>query len=114
MAPERDFDIAKLRDEDGTPVVSPDGELDLSTAPLLLDCLIEVLDAGAEHIVLDMAAVTFVDSAGVDVLLGIQQRARASDQSVSLMRVTTPVRESLRVSRVDTLLGLPPSRRDDA
>jgi anti-anti-sigma factor len=44
------------------------GELDLSSAPHLIDLLDPLLDAGG-HIVLDLSDLTFMDSTGLQVLI---------------------------------------------
>jgi anti-anti-sigma factor len=53
---------------DGTPVVELSGELDLAGRVELEEALVG-LATGAERIVVDLADVTFIDSAGIAALL---------------------------------------------
>lgn len=53
---------------DGQPVVVFRGELDLSARDELEQCIDEVRNSGCP-VVVDLAATTFMDSAGVDTLL---------------------------------------------
>lgn len=57
-------------------VVTPEGELDLATSPVLRDALGAACDAGALTVVLDLALVTFLDSTTLGVLVGANKRLR--------------------------------------
>jgi anti-sigma B factor antagonist len=50
------------------------GEIDASTQEQLRGLLLDVIDRGANDIVLDMAAVTFLDSSGLRGLIEAIQR----------------------------------------
>ena len=45
------------------------GDLELTTAPELRECLVKVIDEGA-RVVIDLEAVGFLDSAGLGILGG--------------------------------------------
>ncbi len=53
----------------GCVVLRPDGDIDNQTAPALREALSNALSAGAQTIVVDLDAVTFLGATGVDVLL---------------------------------------------
>lgn len=55
-------------------VVGVAGELDVASAPLLRDTLLGLLNRGAPSLVVDLRAVTFIDSTGVGSLLRIHHR----------------------------------------
>ena len=67
-----DFTVTVGRHDD-TVTVMVAGELDLATAPLLADHLDAVADGTA--VVLDLGALTLLDSTGVALLLGATRRA---------------------------------------
>ena len=52
------------------------GELDIASAPALEDALLHGLDSGASSIVLDLTGVTFIDSAGVRLLMWASREDR--------------------------------------
>jgi len=85
----------------GTPVIiEVRGEIDLQSAPGLRDELLRVIRRCGSQLVLDLAGVTFMDCAGVSVLLATRRRAQLEDGSVTVMEASS------RVRRMIVLLGL--------
>jgi anti-sigma B factor antagonist len=80
------------------------GELDLATVPDLNACL-AALDA---DIVIDMAAVTFIDSTGLDGLIAAHKQAAKRGRSFVLRSPTEQVAKVLRVTGVDQVLTVEP------
>jgi anti-sigma B factor antagonist len=62
----------------GSLVLVVEGELDIATSPLLDDALMEAQATDAPRIVVDLFAVSFIDSTGLHVLI---KHARASEGS---------------------------------
>lgn len=54
---------------DGTPVVTPSGELDLASAPDLKTAMSDALAPGPDHMIIDLLGVTFMDSSGIGALV---------------------------------------------
>jgi anti-anti-sigma factor len=73
------------------------GELDVSTGPVLLA---RVRDAAVDStcIVLDLAAVSFMDSRGMLTLLQAQRLLVAQDGELVLAAVSAPVRKVLEIT----------------
>ena len=61
------------------------GEIDVYTAPRLRQAIIDLVDGGASHIVVDMSAVDFLDSTGLGVLVGGLKRVKVKDGSLSIV-----------------------------
>ena len=59
-------------------------ELDLTIADGLRDALLEVLNAGALGLVVDMTTTTFCDSAGISAITRAVRRAVAHDATLRL------------------------------
>jgi anti-sigma B factor antagonist len=53
------------------------GEIDLSSAHLLVDAIEEAVEAGATTVILDFAGVTFVNSTGLGTMVAATKRLRA-------------------------------------
>lgn len=71
--------------EAGRTVVRAAGEIDIYSSPVLRDHFVEVLRFGPPHLVVDLEAVRFIDSSGLNVLYGALKRARAVDGSMRLV-----------------------------
>ena len=85
----------------GSPlVVEISGEIDIQSAPELRDELLRVIRRRGPQLALDLAGVTFMDCAGLNVLLATRRRAQLEEGSVRIIRA------SPRVRRMISLLGL--------
>lgn len=82
----------QTRRHDGTIHVVPGGELDLVTAPLLARALREAEQDGGGDILLDLTAVSFMDSSGLAAVPEAVQRGReAGDERLRIDPGTGPV-----------------------
>jgi anti-sigma B factor antagonist len=72
------FAIMRRELDDGTSVISVEGELDLSTAPRLKWMLIDSLEAGSSQLIVDLSIITFMDSTALAVLVGVNRTLDAS------------------------------------
>lgn len=81
-------------------VVSVVGEIDLATAEEL-GAVLRAPEAQAPTVVLDLRAVTFIDSSGLSVIVGEHQRAQAEQR-----RLVVAVEGAPMVERLFDLTGL--------
>lgn len=92
-----------------------DGEVDLFTAPKLKQALADTLAAVAKeqeagagvHLVLDLRAASYIDSAGIDTVIGLRRSALSA--GIPFTVVTLPagqVQRVLRMTRLDDYLNL--------
>ena len=72
---EQEFRIEE-REGEGVPVIAVGGEIDVATAPQLRECLHRVIAQGSSTVVIDLLAVTFLDSTALGVLVGALKRCR--------------------------------------
>lgn len=87
------------------PVVTVRGEIDVATSPDLRNELAALLDAGATHLTLAFAGVSFIDSSGLGVLVGLYKRLR--DDDLGTMRIVDaqpPVRKVFEITGLGTTL----------
>jgi anti-sigma B factor antagonist len=104
-------------DDDSTPetgvVLVLHGDLDLHVAPELQDRLTAEIEEGAKLIVLDLSAVTFIDSMALGVLLGAVKRLRPSGGRLRLVVPNPELRRIFEISLLDQVFTLD-STRDEA
>ena len=95
------MDILQDRDGDVT-IVAPAGRLDAASAPTLKSAL-EALDAaGVRRLVIDLAGVEYISSAGLGVLFGLAKRIRETGGALAICALSDQVR------RVFELAGYTP------
>lgn len=82
------------------PVLAPVGELDLASAPQLEEALREVEVETYDRLLLDLSQLMFMDSTGLAVLVGANERADADGRRFALRAPTT------QVQRLLALVGL--------
>jgi anti-sigma B factor antagonist len=82
------------------------GDVDIETAPRMRDAISAALATG-DSVVVDLAAVTFMDSAGLSALIAVRLRARAEGLSLRLDRVPDRVANLFRITGMDELLLAP-------
>jgi len=99
----RPFEVTVQRDHElATIMVS--GELDLATVPQLSAAVAE--HHGAGLLVLDLTAVTFIDSTGVRVLIQADRSCARSGSRLVVLAGDGPVRRLLDLCKLDGRLAL--------
>ena len=72
-----------------------------------------LVDQGALVIVLDFSAVQFLSSLGIRMILALQQKLKkAGGKGLSVCGISTQLAELLRITRLDKVLKVAPSRAD--
>ncbi len=85
------------------------GELDVATGPALRSKLIELVDDGVRHVVLDLATVPFVDSSALGIFVAGLKRLRIAGGTLRLAACQPPVRAVLKITSLDRVFFLYPS-----
>ena len=85
-----------------------EGEIDTLTAGSLERALTELLDDTAEVLVIDLAAVTFLASSGLAVL--IRAAHQAGERRLRLVSTARAVRRPMEITGSDQLFDLYPDR----
>jgi anti-sigma B factor antagonist len=79
-----DFQIT-VEQLDTASIVSLSGEVDLYAAPEFKQRLLELIEAGAALVVVDLSKTTFIDSTTLGVLMGALSRLRQQEGDLSLV-----------------------------
>jgi anti-sigma B factor antagonist len=81
-----------------------DGEIDIATCPAIRRFLMAAISGGNVHLAVDMSGVTFIDAAGIGVLVAAANRARQAGGGLSLLAPSRQVRRLLDVLHLDPIL----------
>jgi anti-sigma B factor antagonist len=92
-----DLSLASRTEGDKT-VVSVGGEIDVYTAPKLREQIVQLVEDGRYHLVIDMEDVEFLDSTGLGVLVGGLKRVRAHDGSLRLVCTQERILKIFRIT----------------
>jgi anti-sigma B factor antagonist len=100
-----DFDLRSETTRAGAGVLYVSGELDLASAPRLAEALAEL---AADPVVVDLSGCTFLDSAGLGVLLASARALSDSGRSLRVAAVDPRILRVLEITAVDTLIAVHP------
>ncbi len=85
------------------------GELDILTAPKLAAELNHVVRRSSQDVIVDLRRVEFIDSAGLQILLGVQRRLSTASRRLSVVCDEGPVRRVIELARLEETLSLRPA-----
>ena len=95
MVTARDYGFVASRAGDG--VVHVEGELDIVTAALLEAELRDAATSSTADLVVDLSGVSFMDSAGMNVLARIYKVLDGENRALILQNATGSVRRALEI-----------------
>ena len=98
------MDIKKANTAEGMELTIV-GRLDIATSSWLLSTLTEALES-SETIVLDLAGVDYVSSAGLRVLLKAQKLAQQTSKSMKLKNITPEAMEVFDITGFTGILTI--------
>jgi anti-sigma B factor antagonist len=87
-------------------VIAPHGEIDASKAPAMTARFNELLGAGQQNFVIDLAGVTFIDSSGISSIVHLFKRVRIGHGDVKLAAVRPEVLKVLTLIRLDRVFEI--------
>lgn len=80
------------------------GEVDLAASSAVRICLRELMVDGASDVLVDLSAVTFMDSTGLGMLVAARKQARVFRGSFGLVAPSPPVARVLSLTALDRFL----------
>ncbi|MGR6968251.1 STAS domain-containing protein [Streptomyces cynarae] len=97
---------------DGIHVLTVAGEIDHDTAPPLQQALDLSRLGSPPRVVLDMRQVTFMDSAGINLLVAAHHATTQAGGWLRLASAQDAVMRTLRIVELDTVINCYPTLRD--
>lgn len=92
----------KVRRKDGVPIIAVDEDLDAANVTEFQRLAAEALGPDTLSLVVDLSGASYVDSAGIDALLRLNERL---DRRRARLILVVP--ESSRLHRLFALVGMP-------
>jgi anti-sigma B factor antagonist len=93
-------------------IVTLPAEVDISSADLLREDLLAVIDHGAAVLIVDLSGTRFCDSAALSALIVVHRQAAAVGARLRLVVGSAAVLRVMSVTGVDQLFDLYPSLAD--
>ena len=101
-----DFGLDVTTQGDGTAVVAVQGSVDLTSAPELRNRLAEVIDDGAQCIIVDLTGTDFLDSTGLGALVAALKRLRMRDGEIRIVCTPGHVRKVFEITSLDRVFPM--------
>jgi len=106
------FSISTETVDDAVAIVAVHGYLDFDAAPALKHSLVECIEAGTGHLVVDLAETGFIDSTAIGVLVGATKRLQESGGSLVVVCANENVQSIFELVGLDEVINLHRSRDD--
>ena len=87
-------------------IIRPHGRLDNATSQALEREALGVIDGGARKLLMDLADLDYISSAGLRVALTIAKRMKATGGQLGFCGLTPAVAEVFEISGVDSILQI--------
>jgi anti-sigma B factor antagonist len=104
------FSVSGERAADGVGIVLVSGEVDIYTAPRFKECMLALLDAGADRLLIDLTGVTFIDSTALGVLIGAVRRVHTAGGAMALVVTNRAVERVLSITGLDRVFTIHATR----
>jgi anti-sigma B factor antagonist len=93
--------------DNGVAVVTVTGDVDVATSAALRDGLLQVVaDENFRGLVVNLAGVSFIDSTGIGVLVGVWRRTKATDGCLALASPSRQAQSVLDATGLTKVLSL--------
>ena len=108
-----DFAITDRQIDANIHVVAVTGEIDLFTAPEFKQRISAPIDAGKSRVIVDLSAVTFIDSSSLGVLIGAHKRLKLREGgALVIVCDDRAIVNTFKITGLDGVFEIVPSRAD--
>jgi anti-sigma B factor antagonist len=93
-------------------VVVPQGDVDMAVADEIRQRLTGLVDQGRTQLVLDLAAVMYIDSSGLGALVAAMKHARAAGGDIKVCMLESDVRSLFEMTRLNKVMAVHATRQE--
>lgn len=87
-------------------IIDLQGEIDVYTAPQLKQQILDMLDKGVIHIIVNLADVEYLDSAALGVLIGGLKRLRERNGTLDIICPNTRIKRIFEITGLDKIFDI--------
>lgn len=87
-------------------IVSPTGDLDAESAPLMRSRCEELLGDGENKYVIDLSNVAFMDSSGISALVNLYKRVRIGEGDVKLCNMNEEIAKIFNLTKLNRVFDI--------
>ena len=98
--------VKEIREHSGAVIVVAAGEITLADAPAFHKRLVDICSRGPRQLIVELSAVSHIDSAGVGTLVEIYRRVTRSNGRMSLVGMNTRVRSVFEITKLDQFFSI--------
>lgn len=96
-----------VRHREGVTILSPKGKITIGAGDIALrEAVGEALDAGASSILVDLAAVTTIDSSGIGELVSAYTTVTNKGKKLALLSLPPKVADLLQITQLITVFDI--------
>ena len=95
-----------LRKVGNATVVDVDGQLIVGNRHELKEMVLDELEGGVRHFIVDFARTGYIDSSGLGVLVGLSKRVRGLDGTLQLTSLNQDLMRLFELTKLDTLFQI--------
>lgn len=90
----------------GAPIVRLIGEIDIGCAPRVYSLMWQTTERGKRDLIIDLAALDFMDSSGLQILLRLREKLRVEGKKVLLISPAPQIQKLFRLTGFDKLFPI--------
>ena len=87
-------------------ILGPSGRIDTENSKVLLEKITQIIDEGVHNLLLDLSAVTYINSLGLRTLITAAKRLANAGGKLAMAEVDVQVRKILEISGLTSVLGV--------
>src|SRR3954464_9716051 len=107
-----EFSAADVPVDATTHVVTVHGEIDIFTAPEFKERISAAIDAGRDHVVVDLGGTSFIDSSSLGVLISAHRRLSGRDGRLVIACDVPAVLNTFKITGLDAVLEIVSTREE--
>jgi len=97
----RMFELSTGSSDGSKYVISVNGEVDIYSAPSFKESLYQSINDVTQDIVLDCSGLTYIDSMGLGILVGVLKRVREKGCNMIIRNPRSTVRKLFKITGLD-------------